>query len=271
MSLINCAKWNLLENPVIQWMHSGLGSVAFQFYPLDLFTGEKKQLEIPSFKDYHHLWSKRRQITVVEVECTVKGEGEKKEEGGGRRWPAPLRGTLKIIGLTEGLKVMLHETICNDNFYCNTALQHCCNIVVTRYSIVPTLQWCVALNCRYESSRVTSPLHPSDSSQPLNFVSKFRHGSCTHSSWALAFAYPQQTPVSLCWDIGTHVQYRVQTLFWTRKIQGLFKDFSRAFRDLFPIFQGLHWVQKRTLLFHNMSNFIPKVFLRLLLSLWSST
>ena len=62
-----------------------------------------------------------------------------------------------IVGLTEGLKVML---------------QH--------YSNIATM--CCAKNCRYESSRVTSPLHPSDSSEPLNFVSKIRHGSCTHSS-----------------------------------------------------------------------------------------
>ena len=33
---------------------------------------------------------------------------------------------------------------------------------------------CCTKNCRYESSRVTSPLHPSDSSQPLNFVSSLR-------------------------------------------------------------------------------------------------
>ena len=204
MLLTNCKKCNLLENPVVQWMYSGLGSGAFQFYHLDLQIGRRQQLEIPAFPDYHHLWFKRKQITVVEVECTVKREGEEKEAGGGRRWPASLRGTLKIIGLTEGLKVMLHETICNDNFYCNTALQHCCNIVVTRYSIVPTLQWCVALNCRCESSRVTSPLHPSDSSQPLNFVSKIQHGSCTYSRWALHL-HTLNKYLFLCGGILVHI------------------------------------------------------------------
>ena len=56
-----------------------------------------------------------------------------------------------------------------------------------------------------------------------------------------------------------------------------FKDFSRTFRDTFSIFQGLHSVQKRALslclfwFFHNTSNFIPKVFLCLLISLRSSS
>ena len=36
-------------------------------------------------------------------------------------------------------KVMLHGTIRNDDFYRNTALQHCCNIVSNCYNIVPTL------------------------------------------------------------------------------------------------------------------------------------
>ena len=40
---------------------------------------------------------------------------------------------------------MLHETIRNDNFKLNTALQHCCGIVLNGYNIVPTLQRCVAL------------------------------------------------------------------------------------------------------------------------------
>ena len=42
-------------------------------------------------------------------------------------------------------KVMLHETIRNDDFLRNTALQHCCDIVSNGYSIVPTLQRCVAV------------------------------------------------------------------------------------------------------------------------------
>ena len=36
-------------------------------------------------------------------------------------------------------QVMLHETIRNDDFQRNTALQHCCDIVSNSYSIVPTL------------------------------------------------------------------------------------------------------------------------------------
>ena len=40
---------------------------------------------------------------------------------------------------------MLHETIRNDEFQHNAAWQHCCNIVLYGYNIVPTLQRCVAL------------------------------------------------------------------------------------------------------------------------------
>ena len=43
------------------------------------------------------------------------------------------------------LKVMLHETIRNDDFKRNRALQHCCDIVWNSYNTVPTLQRCVAL------------------------------------------------------------------------------------------------------------------------------
>ena len=42
-------------------------------------------------------------------------------------------------------KVMLHETIRNDDFKRNTALQHCCDIFSNSYNIVPTLQRWVAL------------------------------------------------------------------------------------------------------------------------------
>ena len=43
-------------------------------------------------------------------------------------------------------KVMLHETIRNDDFLRNTALQNdCCDIVSNGYNIVPTLQRCVAV------------------------------------------------------------------------------------------------------------------------------
>ena len=43
------------------------------------------------------------------------------------------------------LKVILHETIRNDDFKRNTALQHCCDIVLNGCNIVPTLEPCVAL------------------------------------------------------------------------------------------------------------------------------
>ena len=43
------------------------------------------------------------------------------------------------------LKVMLNETIRNDVFLRNTALQHYCDIVSNVYNIVPTLQHCVVL------------------------------------------------------------------------------------------------------------------------------
>ena len=45
----------------------------------------------------------------------------------------------------RGLKVMLHETIRNDDFLRNTVLPHCCEIVSDSYNIVSTLQGCVAL------------------------------------------------------------------------------------------------------------------------------
>ena len=45
----------------------------------------------------------------------------------------------------EVLKVMLHGTIRKYDFYRNTALQHCYDIVWNIYNIVPTLQRCVAL------------------------------------------------------------------------------------------------------------------------------
>ena len=40
---------------------------------------------------------------------------------------------------------VIHETIRNDDFQRNTALQHCCDIVLNVYNIVPTLQLCVVL------------------------------------------------------------------------------------------------------------------------------
>ena len=46
----------------------------------------------------------------------------------------------------EQVKLMLHETIRNEDFWRNTALQHCCDIVSDGYNIAPALQRCVALN-----------------------------------------------------------------------------------------------------------------------------
>ena len=40
---------------------------------------------------------------------------------------------------------MLHDTIRNDDFQRNTALQHFCDIVSNGYNIAPTLQRFVAL------------------------------------------------------------------------------------------------------------------------------
>ena len=46
----------------------------------------------------------------------------------------------------EQVKLMLHETIRNEDFWRNNALQHCCEIVSDGYNIAPALQRCVALN-----------------------------------------------------------------------------------------------------------------------------
>ena len=46
---------------------------------------------------------------------------------------------------TQHVKVMLYETIRNDDCEGNTALQHCRGIVSNGYNIVPTLQRCVVL------------------------------------------------------------------------------------------------------------------------------
>ena len=43
--------------------------------------------------------------------------------------------------------MMLHETIRNDDFKRNTALQPCCNIVSNSYNIVPTWQRRVDMLC----------------------------------------------------------------------------------------------------------------------------
>ena len=43
------------------------------------------------------------------------------------------------------IKVMLHETIRNDDFQRNTVLPHCCDIVLNGDNIVLALQFCAAL------------------------------------------------------------------------------------------------------------------------------
>ena len=43
------------------------------------------------------------------------------------------------------VKMMLLETIRNDDFQRNTALQHCSDVVLNGYNIVPAFQRCVAL------------------------------------------------------------------------------------------------------------------------------
>ena len=58
--------------------------------------------------------------------------------------PSTVSKMLKLLtfdNLFPPLKVMLHETIRNDDFYRNnTALQHCCDIVSNGYNLVQTLK-----------------------------------------------------------------------------------------------------------------------------------
>ena len=113
---------------------------------------------------------------------------------------------------------------------------------------------CCTKNCRYQSSRVTSPLHPSDSSQPLNFVSKIQHGSCTHSRWALAFAYPL-----------TNTCFSVLGYWYTCPIQGsdpfLNIKNSRTFQGLsrtyFPFSRTL-FSAKKSLVLPQHEQFYPE-------------
>ena len=92
--------------------------------------------------------------------------GSRKELGARGRHPLPSRVSLTRPVLSCAqllpsacyagyyyLKVMLHETIRNDNFYRNNALQ-CCNDSKQRRNNVVML--CCAQNRRYESFRVTS-------------------------------------------------------------------------------------------------------------------
>ena len=51
-----------------------------------------------------------------------------------------------VVSFTTGsFKVILQETIRNDDFWHNRALQHRWDIVLNACNIVPTLQRCVAL------------------------------------------------------------------------------------------------------------------------------
>ena len=56
----------------------------------------------------------------------------------------------------ETFKVMLHDTIRNDDFQRNTALQHCCDIVQHGYNIVPALQHCSTKNRASPRSRINT-------------------------------------------------------------------------------------------------------------------
>ena len=67
------------------------------------------------------------------------------------------------------LKVMLHGTIRNDDFYRNTELQ-CWNNVVTIRNNAATL--CCAKNRLCKSSRVTSPLQPAQLSHDHSFLNQ---------------------------------------------------------------------------------------------------
>ena len=49
-------------------------------------------------------------------------------------------GPSKDTGFFIFHKVMLHKTIHNDDFWRNTASQHCCDAVSNSCNIVPTLQ-----------------------------------------------------------------------------------------------------------------------------------
>ena len=62
------------------------------------------------------------------------------------------------VNCSIGLKVMLREMICNDDFQRNTTLQHCCDIVSNSYNIVPTLQRCVALKI-VDANHFKGPCH----------------------------------------------------------------------------------------------------------------
>ena len=50
-----------------------------------------------------------------------------------------------VVSFTTGSFKVILETIRNDDFWHNRALQHCWDIVLNACNIVPTLQRCVAL------------------------------------------------------------------------------------------------------------------------------
>ena len=61
-------------------------------------------------------------------------------------YPAVIKGMF-----FQAVKMMLHGTIRNDDFWRNATLQHCCNIVSNSSSIVPTLQRFVPLKIVVET------------------------------------------------------------------------------------------------------------------------
>ena len=104
---------------------------------------------------------------------------------------------------------MLQETIRNDDFQRNTALQHCCDIVSNGFNIVPTLQRCVALKIVvanrlrvtlplitfpetrfYEPARLSSP-HPNPSFHKNRWTPAWLRLLLSRSSiFCLSFIYP---------------------------------------------------------------------------------
>ena len=69
-------------------------------------------------------------------------------------------------------------------------------------------------------------------------------------------------------ELANHVEGKFQK----QKIQGFFKDFQAHISHFSRTpFSAKESLDSMSFFYHNMSNFIPKVFLCLLLFLWSST
>ena len=59
--------------------------------------------------------------------------------------------------LLSSLKMMIHETIRNEDFLANTVLQHRCDIISNGYNNVPILQRCVVQKIVVASRPVSHP------------------------------------------------------------------------------------------------------------------